>query len=147
MTPGVRSALLAIHAQQGKPAAGWVFPSESKAGHLEQGSAKNQHKAALQSINEAGSKTKKSKARQKKPSKLEPFPPYTLRHSAITNLSRFTDDFTLKTLAGHSSISITQLYTHPQQKRMIDAVAKLAESQKVGTEGGHSQKRQKKAAS
>jgi len=50
-------------------------------------------------------------------------------------------------MAGHGSISITQLYSHPQQKRMIEAVQKLAESQKVVTEGGHSQKKQKKSTS
>ena len=43
------------------------------------------------------------------------FEPYCLRHSALTMLAESgCDAFTLARIAGHSSITITQRYCHPQ---------------------------------
>jgi hypothetical protein len=39
------------HEAQGKPAAGWVFPSTARYGHLEQNTAKTQHSAAIANVN------------------------------------------------------------------------------------------------
>jgi integrase len=51
MMPAVFRVLKSRHDQQGNPRDGWVFPSESRSGHLEQGSAKNQHMKAIQAVN------------------------------------------------------------------------------------------------
>jgi integrase len=86
-----------------------------------QGSVKNQHVKAL--------------AR----SGVTPFPLYSLRHTALTRLAALTDTFTLKSIAGHSSIRTTQRYVHPQSESIQEAFAKLADVQKVVTDGGDSQ--------
>ena len=51
------------------------------------------------------------------------FPPYTLRHTALTRLGEAAggDVFALARIAGHSSITIPQRYVHPQAE-MIDRV-------------------------
>ena len=74
------------------------------------------------------------------PEKLKAFPPYVLRHTALTNLSDKCDPFALQTIAGHSSITITQRYCHPQAEAIANALAKMATRQKVVTDGGHLQK-------
>lgn len=93
MVPEVRRVLEErLHLQQSD----WVFPSASKAGHFNQGSAKKQHAKAL------------------KDSGVKPFEPYILRHTALTNLGRYFDAYTLARIAGHSSIIMTSRYIHPQ---------------------------------
>ena len=47
-----------------------------------------------------------------KASGLPRFVLYTFRHSAITRWSKTMDAFTLKTLAGHTDLRTTALYTH-----------------------------------
>jgi integrase len=115
LVPVVRRLLEARFRQQGQPTEGWVFPSESKSGHLEQGSAKNQHLKALEK------------------SKVKHFASYCLRHTCLTNLAKETDQFTLKTAAGHSSITMTQRYIHPLQKTIRDGFQRVAEKQKLVT--------------
>ena len=95
----------------GRPSEGWVFPSASKSGHFDQNSAKNQHARAL------------------KLSGVKPFEPYCLRHTALTRLGEHCDAFTLAKIAGHSSITITQRYCHPQADAIERAFLKLS--------GGH----------
>ena len=61
---------------------------------------------------------------------VTPFEPYCLRHSALTRLAESgCDAFTLARIAGHSSITITQRYCHPQADAIERAFGKLA--------GGH----------
>jgi integrase len=95
----------------GRPLEGWVFPSDSKSGHFDQNSAKNQHARALRL------------------SGVKPFEPYCLRHTALTRLGEHCDAFTLAKIAGHSSITITQRYCHPQADAIERAFLKLS--------GGH----------
>jgi site-specific recombinase XerD len=46
---------------------------------------------------------------------LKHFQPYVLRYTALTRLAEAgCDVFTLARIAGHSSITITQRYVHPQ---------------------------------
>ena len=73
----------------------WVFPSASRVGHYNQGSAKIHHAKAL------------------KRSGVKPFEPYILRHTALTFFGKFLDPFTLARVAGHSAISMTSRYVHP----------------------------------
>ena len=51
MIPEVYRILKARHEAQKKPVEGWVFPSGPKCGHLEQGTAKTQHSAAIEKVN------------------------------------------------------------------------------------------------
>jgi integrase len=53
LVPAVQKILESRHREQGCPSEGWIFPTESKSGHLEQGSAKNQHQKAIQAVNKA----------------------------------------------------------------------------------------------
>lgn len=119
LVPAVFSALKARQTAQGSSTEGWIFPADTKSGHLEGGSAKNQHAAALKTVNaEAIEKKRKPE--------LQPFPPYCLRHTALTNLAAAgCDAFTLARIAGHSSITITQRYCHPQADAIERAFTKL----------------------
>lgn len=120
MVPAVYRVLKARHAAQCNPAEGWVFPTGSASGHLEESSGKIQHAKAL------------------KDSKVNPFEPYCLRHTALTRLAAAgCDAFTLARIAGHSSITITQRYCHPQADAIDRAFAKMTGGQEVVTDGGH----------
>jgi len=98
---------------RGAPASdGWVFPSSSREGHFNKDTAKDQHSKALTD------------------SGVKPFEPYCLRHTALTRLAESgCDAFTLARIAGHSSITITQRYCHPQAEAVERAFAKVS--------GGH----------
>jgi integrase len=151
ITPEVYAALKARHLEQGEPESGWIFPSDSASGHVEQGSAKNQHLKALRTLQTAtdayehwkksggqGDWTRSVATRvQLQPSfvdrhadtikaGLKAFEPYCLRHTALTRLGEAgCDAFTLAKIAGHSSITITQRYVHPQADAIERAFAKL----------------------
>ncbi len=118
MTPGVSKLLRSRWEAAGSPTDGWVFPSGSRCGHLNGDVAKEQHKKALAD------------------SGVNAFVPYTLRHTALTRLGEKAggDVFVLARIAGHSSITVTQRYVHPQ----ADAISRVfAASQSVlGTELG-----------
>jgi len=119
MVPAVYDALKARWNAQGSPQSGWMFPTESKSGHLDRDTAKTYHSRAL-SIIENGAKE------EGKQTPVKPFPPYTMRHTALTRLAEAgCDAFTLARIAGHSSITITQRYCHPQADAIERAFAKL----------------------
>src|SRR6185503_17569748 len=87
---------------------GWVFPSSSREGHFNKDTAKDQHRKALDN------------------SGVKSFEPYCLRHTALTRLAEAgCDAFTLARIAGHSSITITQRYCHPQAEAIEAAFAKM----------------------
>lgn len=143
MVPAVYAALKDRREAAGRPHEGWVFPSEAKVGHLNKDTAKDQHKKA---IAEANKKAKKNKGRE-----LKPFEPYVLRHTALTQLAHAgADVFTLARIAGHSSITITQRYVHPQADAIERAFAPFGatpvtseaeeENSQVGTKLGTTQK-------
>jgi integrase len=119
MLPVVYSALKARHEGSGNPEAGWVFPSTSREGHFNKDTAKDQHAKAIERANK--------KAKKKAAKELMPFQPYILRHTALTQLAQAgCDVFTLARIAGHSSITITQRYIHPQADAIERAFAPLA---------------------
>jgi integrase len=107
MVPAVYQVLKTRHETQGCPREGWVFPTSSESGHLEQSSAKNQHTQALRD------------------SKVKPFPPYVLRHTALTWLAPHGDVFALMRAAGHSQVSTTMRYVHPQSEAIEQMFEKL----------------------
>ena len=125
----------ARHEPQGCPAEGWVFPTGSPCGHLEQGTAKTQHGRALATL---------AKAHKEKPDtnpEVKPFEPYCLRHTALTWIAKKTrcDAWTMAKIAGHSSIVMTERYIHPQADAIERVFSQMGNRQEVVIEGGHSQ--------
>jgi integrase len=115
MVPEVYAVLNSRWNAQEKPTEGWVFPSSSREGHFNKDTAKDQHKKALDD------------------SKVKAFEPYCLRHTALTRLAESgCDAFTLARIAGHSSITITQRYCHPQAEAVERAFAKLSSGHNFG---------------
>src|SRR5262249_37394396 len=98
MTPRAYGLLRDRRESAGRPTEGWVFPRSSECGAFNRDVAKNQHRKALSD------------------SGVEAFVPYTLWHTALTNLGQKAagDLFVLAKIAGHSSITVTQRYIHPQ---------------------------------
>jgi integrase len=128
MVPKVLEALRRRLEEQGKPSEGWVFPADTEAesGHTEEDALKRSHSDAV------------------KASEVTAFPPYCLRHTALTDLATLgCDAFTLARIAGHSSITITQRYCHPQADAIERAFAVLADGKKVVTDGGHQENEEK----
>jgi integrase len=98
MTLRVYELLLARYEAAGRPIDGWIFPSASECGHFNADAAKDQHSKALDD------------------SGVQDFVPYVLRHTALTRLGEKAagNVFALASIAGHSSITVTQRYVHPQ---------------------------------
>lgn len=140
MVPDVYRMLKDRNEVQGKPAEGWVFPTNARGGHLEQGTGKTQHSAAIEKVNAQTIKmnAKYEAAREKRlPLPLPAFEPYVLRHTALTRMAPHCDAFTLARIAGHSSITITQRYCHPQADAVEAAFSKFGNRSEVVTDGGH----------
>lgn len=133
MVPAVYQALKSRHEGQGSPSDGWVFPAGSRSGHLEQSSAKIQHAKSLALLHKA------HEIRSEIPL-VESFEPYCLRHTALTWLAESgCDAFTLARIAGHSSITITQRYCHPQAEAIERAFSQMTNRQEVVTDGSQCQ--------
>ena len=125
MTPRVRAVLEARWAAQKKPQAGWVWPnSESKSGHISHSSYRKLHRDAL------------------KKSKVIPFVLYSARHTFLTRLGASgCDVWTLMRVAGHSSITISSRYVHPQEDAIQRAFANLGSQAQQVTNGGRHKSR------
>jgi integrase len=109
LLPALYEVLRQRHDAQDKPATGWVFPSEKKPEqHWNQGSQKNWHAKALED------------------SGLEPFPPYTLRHTGLTRIAPYCDVHALAAIAGHKGITLLRKYIHPQQSAIEQAFQRIA---------------------
>lgn len=124
MTPRVYALLRARHESSGRPEDEWVFPSAAKCGHFDGNAAKDHHTKALED------------------SGVQHFVPYVLRHTALTNLGEKAGGnvFALASIAGHSSITVTQRYIHPQ----ADLINRIFSSQLlVGTKLGTRKKSSK----
>jgi integrase len=121
MTPRVRAVLESRWESQGKPTAGWIWPAETKTGHIDHSTTRKAHRKALTN------------------SKVAPFVLYSLRHTFLTRLGASgCDAWTLMRIAGHSSITISSRYVHPQEEAIQRAFANLAgESQPVAIGGRH----------
>jgi integrase len=119
MTQRVYTLLRTRHEAAGRPIEGWIFPSASECGHFNGDAAKEQHKKALDD------------------SGVEAFVPYTLRHTALTRLGEIAGGnvFVLARIAGHSSITVTQRYIHPQADAInrVFAASQLSVGTKLGT--------------
>jgi integrase len=162
MLPEVFCALKDRHKAQKYPITGWVFPSGSASGHLEESSAKIYHGEATKKLSAASSAYHTWEKDGKKgewqdaladvstltsdyltqyadviAAGFAAFEPYCLRHSALTRLAENgCDAFTLARIAGHSSITITQRYCHPQADAIERAFHKLAANQELPRAAG-----------
>lgn len=117
MTARVRVVLEARWAQAAKPEEGWVFPSETKSGHIEPSTLRGQHRNALRL------------------SGVRPFVLYTLRHTFLTRLGQSgCDVWTLCRIAGHSTIGISARYVHPSEDAVLNALARLQPVSEVQTQ-------------
>jgi integrase len=92
----------------------WVFPSDTKSGHIESYTLKKQHAKAL------------------KESKLARFVPYDLRHTCLTRWAKVLDPFTLKKLAGHTNLNTTMRYVHLSDEDVREAMEKVWGGHKNG---------------
>jgi integrase len=140
MVPEVFEALKARRETQGWPTEGWVFPTASASGHMEEPSAKQWHAKALATL---------AKAHKENPvanPEVKPFEPYCLRHTFGTRMAPKCDVFTLARIMGHSSITITQRYCHPQADAVERAFAQLAGRQELVTDGGHREEQPNESA-
>jgi len=116
LSPRVRAVLENRWKLAGEPSEGWVWPAETKDGHINHDSLKLQHKKAL------------------KLAKVRRFEVYSIRHTFLTRLGESgCDAWTLARIAGHSNISISQRYVHPSEDAVLNAVSRLS-----GHNSGHS---------
>ena len=97
----------------------WVFPAQTKSGHIEKSSLKKQH------------------ARACKLAKVADFVLYTFRHTCLTRWAAYMDPYTLAYLAGHSDFSTTRRYVHPQVDTIREAMDRVRKA-RGGHNSGHS---------
>ncbi|MGZ4830137.1 MAG: tyrosine-type recombinase/integrase [Candidatus Angelobacter sp.] len=101
-----------------KPASGWIWPANTRSGHMEHDTLRVQHKNALAA------------------SKIRPFVIYSFRHTFLTRLGESgCDAWTLARIAGHSNIAISQRYVHPSEDAVLSAMSRLG-----GHKTGHTEK-------
>jgi integrase len=116
LSPRVRVVLESRRKLAGDPGEGWVWPADTKDGHINHDSLKLQHRKAL------------------KAAKLRPFEVYSIRHTFLTRLGESgCDVWTLARVAGHSNISISLRYVHPSEHAVLNALSRLS-----GHNSGHS---------
>ena len=117
LSPRVSMMLQARWKNAGEPAEGWVWPAETKDGHVNHDSFKAQHRKAL----------KLSKVRQ--------FDIYSIRHTCLTRLGEAgCDVYTLCRIAGWSNIKMALRYVHPSDDAVLNAFSRLG-GHKIGHSG------------
>jgi integrase len=127
MTPRVRGLLEARWKNAGEPQEGWIWPAQTRSGHVEPSSLRKQHARSFKTLAEEAAK------RNEKP--VRPFVLYALRHTFLTRLGQSgCDAWTLARIAGHASINISARYVHPSEDAVLDAISRLG-----GHKIGHSQ--------
>jgi integrase len=97
----------------------WVFPADTRSGHIEASTLKKQHAAALRN------------------SGVAPFVLYTFRHTCITRWAKHMDPFTLHVLAGHTDMNTTKRYVHPSDADILEAMEKARGGHRIGHSPKH----------
>ncbi len=116
LSPRVRTVIENRWKVAGSPGHGWIWPAETRDGHINHDSLRLQHKKALRH------------------SKVRAFEAYSIRHTFLTRLGESgCDVWTLARIAGHSNISISQRYVHPSEDAALNALSRLG-----GHNSGHS---------
>src|SRR5262249_4440590 len=92
----------------------WVFPADTRSGHIGACTLKKRHAAAL------------------KASSVAPFVLYTFRHTCITRWAKHMDPFTLHVLAGHTDMNTTKRYVHPSDADILEAMEKVRGGHNIG---------------
>jgi len=100
----------------------WVFPAQTKSGHIESSTLKKQHAAAL------------------KAAQVSPFVIYDLRHTCITRWAKTMPLPVVQKLAGHTSIATTMRYVHLNDEDVLAAMKKVEEGKSGHTSGHTGQK-------
>ncbi|MGB6524940.1 MAG: tyrosine-type recombinase/integrase [Candidatus Acidiferrales bacterium] len=114
MSHRVRTALESRWISARQPDEGFVWPAETRSGHVETSSVRLQHRYALAD------------------GKVRRFVLYSLRHTFLTRLGASgCDVWTLMRIAGHSSINISARYVHPGAEAVLDAIERLG-GHKIG---------------
>jgi integrase len=132
MTARVYALLLTRFAVADKPEDGWLFANGSDSvKHITDALTKGQHRKALVY------------------SGVKHFVPYTLRHTALTRLGEAAGNnvFEVALIAGHTSLSTTKRYVHPQAEAInrVFAAAQLRVGTKLGTTENASRKKPRRA--
>jgi integrase len=97
--------LLAI--LQMRRAPDWIFPVETKSGHIERSKLKKQHAAAL------------------KDSGAVPLVLCDFRPTCVTPWAKHMAPFTLQVLAGHTDMNTIKRYVRPSEADILEAMEKL----------------------
>src|SRR5213594_1725951 len=85
----------------------WIFSAPTRSGHME------------------GSSVRKQQTRVFSVTGIKPLELYCLRHTCLPRWAPKMDPFTLAYLAGHSDISITKRYLHPEDETIKAAMTLL----------------------
>jgi integrase len=109
--PASQRVLAVLEMRRADATSLWVFPAQTRSGHIEASTLKKQHTAALNA------------------SRVAPFVLYTFRHTCITRWAKHMDPFTLHVLAGHTDMNTTKRYVHPSDADIREAMEKV--------QGGH----------
>ncbi len=118
MTPRVRAVLEARWKAAEKPEEGWIWPAQTRSGHVEPSSLRKHHAHTFEML------TEQATLHDQKP--VRPFVLYELRHTFLTRLGQSgCDAWTLARIAGHSSIGISGRYVHPSEDAVLDAISRL----------------------
>jgi integrase len=126
MTSRLRGLLEARWENAGAPQEGWIWPAQTRSGHVEPSSLRKQHARSFRTLAEEAAKGNKP---------VRPFVLYTLRHTFLTRLGQSgCDVWTLARIAGHASINISARYVHPSEDAVLDAISRLG-----GHKIGHNQ--------
>lgn len=112
--PASKRVLGILEMRRAEATSDWIFPAETKSGHIEGSTLKKQHAAAL------------------KASGVVPFLLYTFRHTCITRWAKHMDPFTLHVLAGHTDMNTTKRYVHPSEADILEAMEKVRGGHKNG---------------
>jgi integrase len=102
MTERLRG-ILEMRLSQTTPGA-WLFPADTKSGHVEDSTLKKQHAKAVKS------------------SGVAQFELYTLRHTCLTRWGEYMDPWRLHKYAGHADMKTTARYIHPRDESMQEAM-------------------------
>tara|TARA_B100001013_G_scaffold226569_1_gene138833 strand:- start:79 stop:756 length:678 start_codon:yes stop_codon:yes gene_type:complete len=109
MTQRVRKVLSERYERAGKPKWGWVFQGNESEAQVTYDTIDCQHDRVMKQL-----------------SMLNRWRLYDMHHTYLTRLGESNSDaFTIKKLAGHSSIVTSQRYVHPTDDRVEDAITRL----------------------